>query len=191
MPRLMALSLRPPWGYLIKHHGKRVENRQWAEHGQNHQRAVEQVGHWVALHGSKYRPEHQLAMAGVFMDLLVKGLVPESDNLMAQAVEHPTRFATEGIFALARLAEFTTEHPSPWAMPGHFHLVLDQLVFLEQPITCWGQEGMWEVTDEKVKQQLREVYRQAKKVESFIQNPEVPRFCSAGTQLNPTLRQKE
>lgn len=162
-PRLMAVSLTPPWGYVIQHYGKRVENRAWVQHGKNHQRAVEQVGHWLALHGSRFRPEHRLEMAGVFMDLLVKRLVPEQDNLMARAVEHPSDFAVEGIFALARLVEFTTHHPSPWAVPGQFHLVLDQLVFLEKPIPCWGQEGMWEVPDGPIKRQLRGVYGHALK----------------------------
>ena len=38
-------------------------------------------------------------------------------------------------------------------------------VFLERDITCLGQEGIWEVPDGPIKQQLREVYGQALKAD--------------------------
>jgi hypothetical protein len=111
---MKALSVRNPWGWAILHAGKSIENRSWP---------------------TKYRGP-LLIHAGLRDD--VRGWETLDEFGLTLPVDPPTG----GIIGTVDLIDCVQEHPSPWAMPGHWHWVLAR----PRPLPfqrCKGQLGIF------------------------------------------------
>lgn len=51
------------------------------------------------------------------------------------------------IIGVVTLKDVVTNSMSPWAMPGHHHLILSDPILLANPIECKGQLGLWTYHD--------------------------------------------
>ena len=112
---MRALSIKNPWAYAILELGKTVENRTWST---NHRGPV-------LVHTGK----RQDVPARAWIES--KGLVVPEDLL------------TGGIVGVVDIVDVVEDHPSRWAMAGHFHWVLENprpLPFVE----LTGKLGIWE-----------------------------------------------
>jgi hypothetical protein len=118
---MKALTVRQPWAGLIALGLKDVENRSWSP-GELH------VGTRLAIH------------AGRFDDLERWDALPDDvDIVNALCQKHGVLIAT------VRLADVVTDSPSRWAVPGHFHWVLDEPKLLRRPRLLRGQPGLWSI----------------------------------------------
>jgi hypothetical protein len=91
-----ALSVKQPWAWAIVHAGKMTENRTWP---------------------TKYRGP-LFIHAGQRED-------PEGwATLEAMELELPLHVETGGIVGVVDLIDCVQDHPSVWAVPGHWHWVL-------------------------------------------------------------------
>lgn len=138
---MKAISIRQPWASLIvgfpgQPGPKDVENRRrW------HYRHTG----LVLIHASKtfdrdaYRA---LFLPGRCQDW------PGTPRM--QRYELPTG----AVIGLANLVEVARDHPSPWADPYSFHLVLDQRRAFARPVPCKGRLGLFNVPRELVSDQL-------------------------------------
>lgn len=112
---MKALSVRNPWAWAILHAGKSIENRVWR---------------------TNYRGP-LLIHAGQRPDNHVRALIEAQHGLVI-----PDDLPTGGIVGMVDLIDCVQEHPSPWAMPGHWHWVLAR----PRPLpfrSCKGQLGIF------------------------------------------------
>ncbi|WP_406404181.1 hypothetical protein [Streptomyces uncialis] len=110
---LRALTLRQPWASAITELGKNVENRTWH---------------------TTYRGP-LLIHAGLRTD-------PEAVRQMPHDLTMPAK----AVLAVARI---TGTHAdcggkcSTWALPGHWHWQIADILPLPQPIPTPGRQGLW------------------------------------------------
>jgi hypothetical protein len=112
---MRAISIKQPHAYSILHLGKSVENRVWRT---NHRGPL-------------------LIHAGKRQD------VPARRELEALGFLLPDDLVTGGIVGVVDLVDVVEDHPSRWAMDGHFHWILANprpLPFVELA----GKLGLWE-----------------------------------------------
>lgn len=127
----MALTVLQPWAWAIAHGGKRVENRGWATRRRER----------VAIHaGAGWDPRAVLAYPPLAAALAAAG------RDVAWLKTDPPRGA---VVAVAQLVDC---HPSrgsccssPWAQRGSFHLVLDDVQALADPVPAVGRQRFWDL----------------------------------------------
>ena len=118
-----ALTLLNPWAHLIAHYGKNVENRTWMPH------------------------------AGVDRLYIHAGKGWEDSELGDMWQDTAEAITTSAIVAVADLAfACNTSRDVPvlacgcdpnWAMPGHCHWNLTNILALPEPVPCRGAQGLW------------------------------------------------
>jgi hypothetical protein len=120
-----ALTLRNPWGHLVAHHAKRVENRSWMP------------------------PEtldRFLIHAGKGWDRDAAGYVRQRYGIDTDGIP------TSAIVAVARLAHGCSSSRwsdtlrcdcGVWAVAGQCHWVLNEVTALAWPVPCSGRQGLW------------------------------------------------
>ena len=141
MTDLRILTVRQPWAWAIIHGGKDVENRT-----RNIAGAYRGP---VAIH---------VATGGTLMEnyRTIQRIRPDlaSDDLPWPTFEHgvPNAGHVIGVLDLVDVHQDCTElvegfgHTptcSPWAMPGHWHLCLENPRPLAEPIPARGRLGLW------------------------------------------------
>lgn len=122
----VSVSIHQPWAWLIVAGFKPVENRTWATKHRGP----------VLIHASA-RPAFSVAEASALLERC--GAIPRP----LQDVSGPGR-QCGGIVGVATVADCVRNHPSPWAMPGHWHWVLTDarpLGFMP----CRGRLGFFNV----------------------------------------------
>lgn len=138
MIRTRGLTIRQPWLAAILHSDKRVENRVWPTGYRGP----------VLLHAAKTLDD--AARRHRPLAAVVRGLPLE-------------RGAVLGV------AQLTDCHPddgecTPWAVPGHHHLVLDEVTPLPLPVPWRGALGLWTPPEsllEQIRAQLDERWTEA------------------------------
>jgi len=91
-----ALSIRQPWAWAILRAGKVIENRTWPTTFRGP----------LLIHAGQREDSEGWAM------------------LEAMELELPLHVETGGIVGVVDLIDCVQDHPSEWAMPGHWHWVL-------------------------------------------------------------------
>jgi hypothetical protein len=135
---MKAMSIKQPWVHAILYEGKDVENRSW-------QRSFRG---WVALHASAKPLHGNRFPRGGFP-------VPDLKTLDYSA-----------ICGVARVVDIVTKSRSKWFYRPddgsiNYGWVLDDVTALEEPISCKGAFGLWEVPPGI----LRAIKRQLPRVE--------------------------
>jgi len=133
---MKALTVRQPWAGAIfaQADSKDVENRKtaWTYRGP------------LAIHAGQ-----QLADRIAFTDVTLRlGRPPQIGSPKA-----PTEWALGAVIGLVDLVDI---HPSrscrcscsPWAMPYHQHLRLENPRVLRRPVPAYGRQGLWNPGDE-------------------------------------------
>jgi hypothetical protein len=120
--KMKAMSIKQPWVHAILHEGKDVENRSW-------QRSFRG---WMALHASA-KPLHgnKFPRGGT--------TVPDLKTLDYSA-----------ICGVARVTDIVTMSRSKWFYHPddgsiNYGWVLDDVTALEEPVSCKGALGLWDV----------------------------------------------
>lgn len=123
--RIPVLTLHRPWPALILHAGKRVENRSW----QTHYRGP------IFLHAGQTWDDAALDFAAD---------IPSADNTTARDwVPAPIEAHLTGIVGLAYLISMQLDNPSPWAINGQWHWILNDPREFAAPVPCKGKQGLW------------------------------------------------
>lgn len=142
---MLAITLKHPWPYAIRHWGKRIENRVWAPPvSQLH------VGEEFALHGGVYPTARSLREARTALAHIRK--LRGTDEPWRDPVE----YLIQGIFAVARLDglrhPYAEERPDDpllrWHVPGQYGWILRPIWFLREPVPCKGAQKLWRVPPE-------------------------------------------
>ena len=125
-----ALTLQNPWGHLIAHYGKDVENRSWKP--------------WPGV--SRF-----LVHAGASWDKAARDWVRPLADIGDPHIS--------AIVAVADIAEVCEESRSAttwrcgcgdWAMPDRYHWRLTRVITLPEPVSCPGRQGLWRPSPEVV-----------------------------------------
>jgi ASCH domain len=111
---MRVLTVRQPWAELIVSGRKDVENRTWA---------------------TKYRGPLLIHAGAAFY----QGPYLDACGVPPDAFAHATRGAFVGIVELVDCVE---QHPSLWAIEGHYHWVLRRARRVPA-VACAGQLGLW------------------------------------------------
>ncbi|MFH9426016.1 hypothetical protein [Streptomyces sp. NPDC017529] len=128
---MKALTIRQPWSGAIAHQSKRVENRTWKLPAAHH-------GARILIHAAA-QPDKNAEVYGPHLDIY------------------------RAVIAIATLTGCHYDDGgdpccSDWAMPGHYHWTLADVVPLPEPIlgVC-GQLGIWTPSQDLVAAALRSV----------------------------------
>lgn len=164
---IKGLTLKHPWAWAVAHCGKDVENRKvtperWGGH----------VGMFLAIHGGVVPPLNTGKREEVRLDLAhvlsagFPGVPDVSEDIittlsMGGYVKGEEQYLTPGIVAIARLAGVVTDSRSPWAVQGHQHWQLADVLTLPEPIPHRGAQGLWKIEDHAIAQ-LRQAWKAAK-----------------------------
>lgn len=144
---MKALSIKPPWGFLIVIAEKDIENRSWrigrnSRHGPYSSRDVAnfsiELPCRVIIHQSKRLDERGTDWNRIHY--LING-----HNPAAWDVCYRRRFDLGALIGEVDIVDCVRDHPSPWAEPGFWHFVLANPVAYETPIPYRGQLGFFEV----------------------------------------------
>lgn len=161
---LKALTLRHPWAFAVAFLQKNVENRDWTPELANLNGIYGMVGQQIAIHGgaAPVRPKsgrHWSALAPSNLwrqhceDLqavhaLLGGNLPDAAaRYLAQTYPGqsltPELFILPGIVAVATVERVTRDSRSPWAVTGHLHIELSEVIVLPRPVQTSGKQGLW------------------------------------------------
>ena len=127
---MYAISIRQPWAWAILNAGKNVENRSWPVPAQF-------IGKRIALHAGKQIDKNGIAFLmenGVIVPRSISGTLTSSPQLDFGA-----------IVGSVEIIDCIFNHPSPWAMPQHYHWLLQNPRKFDQPIPWKGRLGFFEV----------------------------------------------
>jgi hypothetical protein len=140
-----ALSIQQPWASAIAYGPKRVENRTWSA-------PPWIIGQTIALHASKGpdwdAPEKAWIAAGLvpyrygdprkaWTASLVLGAV------VALAEVTGCHHSEECMLPASALPACGRTGCSPWAARRQFHITLDRVRPLREPVPCRGALGLW------------------------------------------------
>lgn len=160
---MKALSLTRPWGWIIVHLGKRIENRQWA-HGTKPP-IVRHRGP-LLLHNAKSWSDDAVAwVAGVFgygLASSIRAAIESGTDELLQPGAIIARCTAVGDISPARASIIGAERVVTldsvaedrrqsflggldlrWHMVEQFGLILDDVVRLDRPVKCGGALGLW------------------------------------------------
>ena len=175
---LHAITVHPNWAYAFLHFGKRIENREFFPD--------KLIGRRLALHAGKHAggaPSKPATFRG-FRDLahcmVRSGYLAcpvwlkrnEPHLAWLEGTDSPQSgfhvvyehdLPTSAVFAVATLDVAGEMDVDGWAFDGCAHWLMRDLLPLEQPVPCSGQQGIWklpEEVEEAVRSQLpsREVH---------------------------------
>lgn len=118
---MLALTLIQPWGTLIVHHGKNVENRTWP---------TRHRGPLLVHAGAKIDPD---------------GYVRASEHGIV--LPDPDDLPRGGIIGIVNVTDCVQDSTSPWAIPGQWHWLLADATALPFD-ACRGQLGLWRHGDD-------------------------------------------
>jgi hypothetical protein len=131
---IRSITVRQPWATCILA-GKSPENRPkpWSWRG------------WILLHAGKARPE-----PAVLREPLVARTIRNREL---------TSGAVIGVARLVGCHQDADGSPpcTPWAQPGAWHLVLQDVQELPLPVPADGQLGPWKPTPDLVQQALQQL----------------------------------
>jgi len=140
MTTMPVITIRQPWAHAILHFWKNVENRSWP----TKHRGPILVHAGRAFVNKTIRADIDAARLATMLSRPVDNLLPDAvtpDELKA---------LTGGIVGVVTIVDCVQNHPSPWAIPGHWHWVLAD----PKPIpfqACKGRLGIWRIeTPERV-----------------------------------------
>lgn len=133
---MKALTLWRPWGYIIAHHGKRIENRPWMPPASllGRQFAIHQGKRWDKDDAWNLLPSEQLEMqraerTGVCAVVRLVAVVQDTPLLGLQCVA--------GVMPTGP----AWEEQGRWFC-GPFGWILDEVVPVG-PFECGGAQGLW------------------------------------------------
>lgn len=131
---IRGITVRQPWAACILA-GKSPENRPrpWSWRG------------WVLLHAGKAKPEPAVLR----------------EPLVARTIRH-RKLTSGAVIGVARLVDCHQDADgsppcTPWAQPGAWHLVLQDVQELPLPVPADGQLGPWKPTPDLVQQALQQL----------------------------------
>ena len=125
---MKALSLKPPWAWLIVHGIKPIENRRWKTNFRGP----------VMIHQSKTFDYDGLK----WIEANIEELIPD----YMEFIHHTTvaRLYSPGmIIGQVEITDCVTQHDSPWFF-GPYGFVLTNPQEYEKPIPCKGRLGFFE-----------------------------------------------
>ena len=117
-----ALTVQQPWAWATIYAGKDVENRRWRPC----YRGV------LLIHAAE-----QADLAGP-ASILWAMKDPDAFGLPRAAFE-----ARGTIIGQVNLVDVLMDSPSPWALPGWYHWLLEFPEPIDPPIPCRGRQGLW------------------------------------------------
>lgn len=112
-----AITLKNPWAHLVAHRGKNVENRKWRPYD-----GVDQL----------------LIHAGKRWDTTA---THDFDHLTASAIVAVADL--DGVCDFSRHRDAIVCRCGPWAVAGHNHWRLANVVALPTPVPAVGRQGLW------------------------------------------------
>ena len=118
-----ALTIRQPWAWATIYGGKDVENRRWTTAYRGP----------LLIHAAKNADPDPGATARLLWTMAD----PEAFGQPRGALQ-----AREAIIGVIHLADVLTDSPSPWALPGWYHWVLEFPAPVAH-IPCRGRPGLW------------------------------------------------
>ncbi|GAB6036182.1 hypothetical protein JCM15519_07410 [Fundidesulfovibrio butyratiphilus] len=127
----VAVSVRQPWAWFICNGGKDVENRTWHTRHRGP----------VLIHASAWFNMDEVCAATEYAVSIAWGA---GHTLPDRLTLNMLKDLTGGIVGVATIVDCVRNHPSPWAMPGHWHWVLADarpLAFM----ACKGRLGFFPV----------------------------------------------
>jgi ASCH domain len=111
-----VLSVQQPWSWAILHAGKIVENRSWRTRHRGP----------LLIHAS-LRPD------------------PQGREFMARlGIDVPEILPRGVLLGSVVLADIVDDSPSPWAMPGSLHWLLEDPRPWPEPVPAKGDLGLWD-----------------------------------------------
>ena len=123
-PRVKALTIPQPWAWAIIHGGKDIENRRWR---------TAYRGPLLVHAGKNADPDPEVSAR-----LLWTMADPEAFGQPRAAWQ-----ARQAIIGVVYLADVLTDSPSPWALAGWYHWVLEFPAAFDPPFAWRGRPGLW------------------------------------------------
>jgi hypothetical protein len=151
-----AITIYPEWCFAICRLGKNVENRVWAP-----QRRGLEPGERFAIHAGKYvggRPSEDArrkALRGLkYMAARAGWIVDAYRTFSGDGIDMEFRrdigallrlndLPRSAVVAVATLGGVCRDSSSPWAVEGQYHLRLDDVIVLPEPVSCGGRQMLW------------------------------------------------
>ena len=127
MTTMPVITIRQPWPHAILHLGKNIENRSWPTKHRGP----------ILIHAGKAMTKKDMAALVVIAD-------PIGLDLSYWDIRLRTHGLRGGIVGVVTVVDCVQNHPSPWAIPGHWHWVLADA----RPLpfqACKGRLGIWRV----------------------------------------------
>lgn len=149
---MKAITIKQPWLWCITDSTKRVENRTWKP-------PFDLIGQRIALHASKIasKAEWQAAMNTSIVSyiptpglmyspqkVMPLGAIAATALLVGYVVVEQKPNTVERMVEASKNAMHYAHRQDPWFF-GPVGWLLDDVKKLEQPISCTGKLGLWDV----------------------------------------------
>ncbi|MGL5958286.1 MAG: ASCH domain-containing protein [Phocaeicola sp.] len=147
---MKSISIKQPWASLIVHGIKDIENRTW-------KCPEKYIGKRVLIHASKQHiPFRQ-----------INKLVIEHGISCWDEETYP-----EGmILGSVEIVDCVQNHPSGWAMTGHWNWVLANPIIYANPVEAKGKLSFWEFPFEEIEIECPECGTRQIAVENYTTRP--------------------
>ena len=117
---IKVITVHQPWAWAIAYGFKDVENRTWSTKYRGS----------LVIHSAKSR----------------KSLKPHLDFVKTTTKINDPKLDFGCLIAIVDLVDCVENHPSIWAMDGHYHFVLENPRLIH-PLEKKGQLGLWNIDD--------------------------------------------
>ncbi len=201
---MKALTLTPEWAFAVCYLDKKIENRTWNA-------PIKIINQRLVIHAGKTVGGHQKKVIEAIDDVVECAKTDGWTSTVAiDRSNHARRANTYRLEKDGRVVMFGEELLSkggivaivtvkgsfepkrkempPWGMEGNKHWYLDNVCVLDEMVEARGYQGLWNVSDEKLRAVALQIGEDKVKFSGFVESKD-PILCESCNGL-PTRRDR-